>query len=63
MKPYFPTKELEEENERLVEQYLATDEDIDVDDFIEQHASPAFKKYLKDKKKEEDELFKKGIII
>jgi hypothetical protein len=63
MKPYFPTKELEEENDRLVIKFLEMEENIDNDVFIEKYASNEFKQYLKDEKKRIRRMRNKGILV
>lgn len=63
MRPIFPTKELEEENERLLELFLSTKENVDVDEFLEQNASEAYKKYVKDDEAKREKLFEQGILI
>lgn len=63
MGPIFPTKELQEENDRLMTLFLDTKENIDVDEFIEKNASNEYKKYLKDEDERQEALFEQGIVI
>lgn len=63
MKPYFPTEELREENDRLIELFLSIQEDVDVDEFIEENASDEYRHFIQEEEKRKEDLFKKGIII
>lgn len=62
MKPYYPTKELEEENDRLVAMILSSEQDWSIDQFIEVYASKNYKEYLKNREKRRRRLLAQGII-
>lgn len=59
---YIP-KELEEERNRLIEEYLESDSEISVREFIEIYASEEYKSWAREWKKEVEEQKKRGIVI
>ena len=62
MKPYYPTKELEEENDRLCAMILDSKEDLSISAFIEKYASKEFKEYIYKRRKRRKRLRARGII-
>ena len=63
MKPYYPTKELEEENDRLCELIINSNENLSIDEFIDKYASDDYKKYLVKRRKRYERLLAKGIMV
>ena len=63
MKAVFPNKELENENDVLVEKYLSSQEEISLQDFVDKHASEKYKKYLAAATERKRRLYAKGIVV
>ena len=62
MKPYIP-KEFQEEENRLMQLILSSEEELDIEEFIEKYASKEYKQYLKDDEEETVKLWAQGIIV
>ena len=64
MKVTYPSKSIEEENERLGAIICNSDDGISVDEIIEKYASDEYKKYIKEREKERQRLWdEEGIIV
>lgn len=65
MKPVFPTKEIEEENNKLIQMILNEESDtIDFDTFIEKNASSEFKQYMAEESERKRKLWEEeGTLV
>lgn len=59
----YTPKEFEEEGNKIAEEYFNSDSEIGLSNYVEQHASEEYKKWLKEWKQEYEENWKKGISI
>lgn len=63
MKRTYPSKEIEEENRKLGEIICNSDDGMTIEEIIERYASERFKRYLKERQKEKERLWKEERII
>lgn len=63
MESGFPTKELKEEDDRLMRGIFSRPAGMSADEYIEKNASESYKKYIRDYRERKERLYKKGIII
>ncbi len=62
MKAYVAPKFQEEEN-RLTQIILNSEEELTIEEFIEKYGSEEYKEYLREREKETEELWAQGIIV
>ena len=55
--------EFQEEENKLAQMYIESEEDLTVAEFTEKYASEDYKKYFKEYQKERERLFAEGIIV
>lgn len=55
-------EEIKEEMEELQKKYFSTDDDEDLEEFIQKNASDRYKSFFHDKEKRDRELLEMGII-
>ena len=53
----YPNEKIEEENSRLMELFLDSDDDLSLEEFIERNASAEFKRYLKESEERKKRLW------
>lgn len=61
MRNEYPTK-IKAEMEELQKKYFSTDDDEDLEEFIQRNASERYKRFFEEKEKRDRELLDRGII-
>ena len=59
----FPSKKIEEEDAKISELFLASDEDITLDEFVEKYGSDEYKQYYKEVNNIEIDMTEKGLVM
>lgn len=62
MKPYFPTKELERENDKLIAIAMNLTDDISDKEFLDKYASEEFKDFIRRSEKRMEMLRDRGVV-
>ena len=61
MKAFFPSKEIERENEKIMRIWVNS-ENESMDEIIERYASPEYKRYIVNERNRKAEMYAQGMM-